>query len=64
MNPSPYWIERMAEERMHLQRMPGINKRREPANLDRLARIDTELSRLARNGKRRTVRPRLQSRGV
>ena len=41
---SPYLLERLAEERMHLLSMPGINKRDAPETRRRLAEIDHELS--------------------
>lgn len=46
MTPDPFRIERMQEEAMHLRG----NRRRDPAMLVRLNRIETELSQLSNEG--------------
>ena len=42
---SPYRAERLEEERLHLRRMPGRNKRASPETVQRLERIEFELRR-------------------
>jgi hypothetical protein len=56
---SPYLAERWAEEVQHLRFIPGANKRRDAATMERIAHIERELRQLSVEGvgKRRSRLP-------
>lgn len=57
---SPYWVERRLEELWHLQHI--ANRRRDPDALARLARINTEVSRLPKGVGKMRLAPHIPHR--